>query len=432
MKNILIVSYTFPPVGGAGVQRVSKFVKYFPRFNWNPVVVTVLDPSVPLKDVSLTKDIDQNIQIIRTKTLEPSYSFKNSFGKFDDNCQSAIKKLVFFVKKILKNALRYLLIPDVQILWWPGAAVALFKELKQRNTDIIFATGPPYSSLLLAVFWGKVFDVPVVVDFRDEWMFSRNSWENAAKGKFFDWCDKKMEGWVVRNASLVTVASPAYRESILNNWRELAQDKVVTITNGYDPDDFRGVIPAQREEDEAGKFVIVYIGTVWKATSLNGFMEALDRFIENNSEAKSKIILKIIGRIVREEESIIAEIEQRISVKKYGYLKHDEAISHMLAADALLLTLATMFGSEKIIPAKTFEYIAVSKPIIAFIPDGACKEILVNASIDKLLLINKISLSIITPNNMVIKTNKKIIDYSRDKLTKKLIDEISKIEASRK
>ena len=34
MKKVLIISYYFPPVGGAGVQRVLKFVKYLPQVGW--------------------------------------------------------------------------------------------------------------------------------------------------------------------------------------------------------------------------------------------------------------------------------------------------------------------------------------------------------------------------------------------------------------
>ena len=46
IKKALIISYVFPPVGGAGVQRVTKFVKYLPEFGWDSTVLTVENPSV--------------------------------------------------------------------------------------------------------------------------------------------------------------------------------------------------------------------------------------------------------------------------------------------------------------------------------------------------------------------------------------------------
>ena len=40
-KRVLFISYPFPPVGGAGVQRVVKFLKYLPEFGWDSSVLTV-------------------------------------------------------------------------------------------------------------------------------------------------------------------------------------------------------------------------------------------------------------------------------------------------------------------------------------------------------------------------------------------------------
>ena len=38
-RRVLVVAYYFPPVGGSGVQRISKFVKYLPDFGWQPTVL---------------------------------------------------------------------------------------------------------------------------------------------------------------------------------------------------------------------------------------------------------------------------------------------------------------------------------------------------------------------------------------------------------
>jgi len=50
MKKVVIISYNFPPVGGAGVQRSAKFVKYLREFDWDPIVLSVENPSVPVRD----------------------------------------------------------------------------------------------------------------------------------------------------------------------------------------------------------------------------------------------------------------------------------------------------------------------------------------------------------------------------------------------
>src|SRR5262249_53369272 len=75
-KRVLFVAYLFPPVGGAGVQRTTKFVKYLPRCGWQPSVLTVANPSVPLLDGSLGADVPAGTPVVRARTWEPGYALK--------------------------------------------------------------------------------------------------------------------------------------------------------------------------------------------------------------------------------------------------------------------------------------------------------------------------------------------------------------------
>jgi len=61
MKKVLVIAYFFPPTGGGGVQRVSKFVKYLPSFGWSPVVLTVRDPDFDIFDESLLEDLPAEV-----------------------------------------------------------------------------------------------------------------------------------------------------------------------------------------------------------------------------------------------------------------------------------------------------------------------------------------------------------------------------------
>ena len=38
-RQLLCIAYHFPPVGGAGVQRTVKFIRYLPEFGWSSAVV---------------------------------------------------------------------------------------------------------------------------------------------------------------------------------------------------------------------------------------------------------------------------------------------------------------------------------------------------------------------------------------------------------
>ena len=70
-KKVLFIAYLFPPVGGGGVQRSSKFVKYLPHFSWLPLVLTVKKPYDFYSDPGLLDDIEKNVKVYRTFSIEP-------------------------------------------------------------------------------------------------------------------------------------------------------------------------------------------------------------------------------------------------------------------------------------------------------------------------------------------------------------------------
>src|SRR5215203_5854483 len=92
----LFIAYTFPPVGGAGVQRTTKFVKYLPHFGWDASVLTARNPSVPVRDETLCGDVPASTRVVRARTFEPSYSTKAAVANDDARGSRAgvLKKLL--------------------------------------------------------------------------------------------------------------------------------------------------------------------------------------------------------------------------------------------------------------------------------------------------------------------------------------------------
>ena len=81
MKRVLIITYYWPPSGGAGVQRWLKFVKYLNEFGWEPVVYTPLNPEMPYTDESLMSDIPPHTEIIQKAISEPYQWYRKFTGK---------------------------------------------------------------------------------------------------------------------------------------------------------------------------------------------------------------------------------------------------------------------------------------------------------------------------------------------------------------
>src|SRR5688572_20315693 len=171
-RTALLVAYAFPPVGGAGVQRMSKLAKYLPQHGIVPSVLTVANPSVPLTDESLARDLPASLDVIRARSLEPGYAAKKvAWEAAADAKPSRRKQAVRWATGLV----RQLAYPDIQILWMPGAHAALAARMLRHPPDVVLISGPPFSQFLLAPL-AKT-RAAVVLDYRDEWSLIRGAYE---------------------------------------------------------------------------------------------------------------------------------------------------------------------------------------------------------------------------------------------------------------
>ena len=149
MKNVLIITYYWPPSGGGGVQRVLKFCKYLPDYGWNPIVLTVEDGEFPSLDNSLLEDVN-GIVCTKAKGFSLYSIFKKFSGKKNipahqispDNDDDLITRLASWIRFNL-------IIPDGRIGWYVGAIRAAKKIINNNTIDMIFSSGPPHSVHLI-------------------------------------------------------------------------------------------------------------------------------------------------------------------------------------------------------------------------------------------------------------------------------------------
>ena len=100
MNNVLLISYYFPPMGGAGTQRSVGFVKYLPENGWNPYVLTVKNDKYYFHDNDLLNEISSNVNIFRTHYFEPRHIYRQNFFKNQPSEKKNILSSIFI--KIVK------------------------------------------------------------------------------------------------------------------------------------------------------------------------------------------------------------------------------------------------------------------------------------------------------------------------------------------
>lgn len=366
-KKILIITYYWPPAGGPGVQRWLKFAKYLPDFGWKPIIYTPENPSYPLLDETLMKDVPENIEMVRTKIWEPyqlaeklnKSNKKFKAGQFDvGKNQSWKSKLSIWVRGNF-------FIPDARVFWVKPSVTFLEKYLKENKIDTIVTSGPPHSLHLIGLgLKNKMPDLKWVADFRDPWT-EISYYKHLKLTKSSDKKHRQLESAVFKNADITLATSYTDAE----NFRK-AGANAFCITNGYDESDSGKKAKGQNLQNGQA-FNLSYIGVLEQLRNPENLWKALDELIKENAEFAADFKLKFVGRI---DDKILHSIENS-SLKNHilnlGYLAHGKAVEEMQNSDMLLITNFPNEASKGIIPGKIFEYLASGKQILSFGPDKA-------------------------------------------------------------
>lgn len=361
--RVLIVTYQFPPVGGAGVQRVLKLVKYLPCHGIEPAVLTVDNPSVPLWDDTLFRDVPQGTTVLRARTLEPGYGVKQVAWTAAGSGQLTMPMRIL---RRLSGAARQLLIPDPQILWQPAAQVTLLRRLLgPSRDDVVLVSGPPFSQFLLGLLPSLTPGVGVVLDYRDEWTTYRRSYEMVGS-RLTDAVGEPLERALLGRADAVTTATDNFRHNLLCRFGSLAPHQISTIENGYDPDDFPDPLP----EPPRDRFVLSYAGTLFKLTSPRGLLGAIRRLHAAEPELARLLHVRFMGRVVDTEREAFAGMEP-LGVSIEGYVEHGKVLSELARSHMVLCLLDQVPGAEHIYPGKVFELMHLGRPCLTLAPDGA-------------------------------------------------------------
>jgi glycosyltransferase involved in cell wall biosynthesis len=380
MKRVLIITYYWPPSGGSGVQRWLKMSKYLPENGWQPVIYTAEDAEYPVEDLSLTKDIAPEAEIIRRPIVEPYTFYKKFLGiKKGEKVKAGFinegaKKTGW--KENLSVWLRgNLFIPDARCWWIRPSARYLKKYLKEHPVDAIISTGPPHSMHLIARTLHKKFNIPWVADFRDPW----TDIDFYKDLKLTRWADKKhhrLEYQVLTEATKVVTVGWDWARGLESHG---AKD-VVVITNGYDFDTTSQSVSDYKPTD----FTMSHIGIIGASRNHEVFWQALSELVHNDEQddVKTQFIASLKIRLIGQVDNSVIESIKRNNVEKYveiiPYMPHNQVIEEQKKSAVLLLFINNTPNAKGVLTGKIFEYMASGRPILAIGPEDGDTSIMLD------------------------------------------------------
>jgi hypothetical protein len=418
MKKVLILTYYWPPSGGAGVQRWLKFVKYMREFGFEPIVYTAENGEIPVIDESLQKDVPEGTVVLKTPIWEPYSFYKRFIGrKKDDKINASFlseNKKTGLTEKISVWIRGNFFIPDARKYWIKPSINFLKGYIQKNKIDLVISSGPPHSMHLIALgLKQNNKSLKWIADFRDPWT-NIDFYEKLMLTKWADNKHHKQELSVLKNANIVLSIGQTMSNEFLEMYKNSGGtdlDKFKVVANGFDDEDVKSGVVIKDS-----KFSIAHIGTLVKDRNPQVLWKVLRKIVKENSDFEKQLEIKLVGKIDFFVKEQIEEYGLSKFVNKIDYLPHNKVIEEQQKTKLLLLLVNNTKNAKGILTGKFFEYMSAKAPILAIGPtDGDLAEI-----------INKTQTGLISGFNDEQGLEKNILDFFNGKVSARNEAEVDK------
>lgn len=387
MKRALFIAYYFPPIGGSGTQRPSKFVKYLPEFGWQPYVISTDRPygdGTEGCDETLLADIPPDVRVWRVPTPEPRpvYRLAKWFGWRSTAVEAYRRGIVpppattsptVTQPLTLLARLRHALLAPLYLIHNPPVDPALYWALRiaplarriiaQEQIDVVFTTVPPWSALITGALLRGLTGRLWVADFRDPWTDNTFVYFPSMLRRAID---QHLERACLERADAVLSINDSEIEVLRRKTRY--QDKpFVAIPNGWDRRDFphltqvRAGLPPLVLTD--GRIVLLHPGSAYQGEPLP-LLWGLDRLAAAGDVDLDRLLFHFIGAVHPYDRQTI---ERSAHSHRFRFdshrVPHEQALHLMQEAHILLLLL--LRKGPNITSGKIFEYMVAGRPVLA-------------------------------------------------------------------
>lgn len=353
------------------MQRWLKFTKYLPDFGIQPHVYVPENPTYPIIDEALAKDVSDRVIVIKNSIFEP-YALASIFSKKNTQKISSgiipLQKKQSFLQKVFLWIRGNVFIPDARVLWVKPSIQFLEKYIQENQIDTVITTGPPHSLHLIGLGLKEKMQLHWLADFRDPWTTigyhdALKLSARAAKRH------KELESKVLNTADSILVTSFTTKKE----FQTLTKQPIYVITNGYDVE-----LVEKMPLDE--KFTLAHIGSFLSQRNPEILWQCLKEICNEIPTFKNDFQLKLIGAVSPEILQTISTFGLEGFVNNLGYVSHHEAVSQQRSSQVLLLIEIDSEITKSIIPGKLFEYMVSERPILAIGPKDSDFETIIKST----------------------------------------------------
>lgn len=372
-RNILIIAFKFPPLGGMRVKRMTMFAKYLARRGYRVHVITV-NWRVKMPDTWLAETQHPNVIIHRITSWSPHNLLlsrpKTWPGKLLRKAVQILRQWFYFI--------------DEAQYWGISLLPYATRLIEAEHITNVICTGAPF----MANYWAarlkaRIPHIHLIQDLRDPW--NDHLCAPYSHHFLFEWqkrVSQTRERYALEQADVVVAVTDALKERFER--RVDSPARFATISNGFDPDRYRHL----HFEPNRDKMRLVYIGNlgVGRDQVLRKFLQVVEELAKEKPEIGRSFELVTYGYFPPNARREAAPLIQRGMLQVNNYISPDKALEIASKAFALLLVNAEIF--PYLVSGKVYEYIALRRPIYAITPEGALTQLLRQGNLGTVALLS--------------------------------------------
>src|SRR5690242_6784183 len=330
--KVLIVTFAFPPANVIGAVRVGKLARYLDSRGHD---VRVLTTDI-IEDRSLPLEIAEDRVLYTDYRRQPA-----ARSPPDEERPSRRSRLRSFLRRHYDGVRS---IPDMRIDWKDCAISAGRQLIESSRPDIIFASAPPYTGLIVAARLARAFGIPWIADLRDLWVdnpyYDAPFWRRPI--------DAVIERHTLRDAAKLVTVSPNWAEQL----RQRHGKATEVVYNGYAEEDFPPLPPAP---DPGGILTIRYLGSIYPGFRDPSALFAAIALLPDGERPRVAVEFFCDNPAPVLAAAAAHHVSQSVVVRPR--VPYRRALELQMGSDVLLLLQSSERRDEGNIPAKLFEYL---------------------------------------------------------------------------
>ncbi|MFK7738759.1 MAG: glycosyltransferase [Planctomycetota bacterium] len=374
-KSVLMCSYYFPPFARSGGMRSMQFGKRLAELGWD-VTILAADPAL------YSSSVDPSSTAAGYESLP--WANVHRIGLPADQAHEGAGKAGRFLSMLRDPWL----LEGSRMRHWVAAAIEAAVPLVQQKPETVLLCGmQPYAAGLVGLELQRRCGTPWVADLADPWTLDEvNSYSSLLHFKRQEACFRK----VLRKASAVLANTPD-SAAAMAEFEPSVSERMDIVTYGFDRSNLPAPAPAPPRDSET--FTLLHLGAIevtgasdrqrnplrYKpyttdiaARGTHYLLQALEQLRERRPELFARLRLRVVSSRTDNEFAAVRDRGMAEQFEWTGMLANERALAEVQRAHgALLLQQGAPAGHRlRTVRAKSYEYMALGKPVVACVPGG--------------------------------------------------------------